>query len=312
MPDKMRTSPDIDNLKAKTVLMEAEKALSRALGRELRQTSEHKNAFAEFVHEIRTPLNAIMGYLDMLHHEINGPLGHPDYNEYIDIVYKSSQHLQQLCDQLLTEDMEKMELTIEEIDVSVTIDGVKNLFLPIAEKRNITLKGSVSEGFPTLHTDPVRLNQILINLVSNSIKYTQPGGTVEIMARYHENSGAMIFVIQDNGQGMSTEDTKHVFDAYKVSETPSPHGDPSTGLGLNIVNRLIKDMYGELALCSYKDEGTLVRLAFPISAVDPKGENITVEQLLEQKHRVKTAIIDDNIKYPFAKRTRAKRKGRKR
>ena len=311
MPDKNHSLPDNNSLKAKEVLKQAEKALSRALGIELRQTSEHKNAFAEFAHEIRTPLNAILGYLDMLRLEVNGPLGHPSYNEYIDIIHKSSQHLQQLCDQLISEDIEKTELTIELIDVSVTIDMVRNLFRPIAEKRNITLDSSSSEGFPTLHTDPVRLNQILINLVSNSIKYTQPGGKVEIMARYHESTGAMIFVVQDNGQGMSREDSNHVFEAYKVSDTPSPHGDPSTGLGLGIVNRLINDMHGELAMCSYKGEGTLVRLAFPISAVDPKGENVTVAQLIEQKQRVQAAIFDDDLKYPFSKKTRSKRKRRK-
>jgi len=307
MAGKDKHPPGEKNRNAKQALKHAEKALSRALDRELRQTNEYKNSFAEFAHEIRTPLNAILGYIDMMRMEINGPLGHPSYSEYINVVHHSSNHLMQLCDQFLSEKTETSELIKEEVDVSVTIGGVKKLFAPIAEKRGVELTADISLTFPKLHTDPVRLNQILINLVSNSIKYTPSGGKVNILARYHETTGAMIFVVQDSGQGMSTEDAKNIFQPYTTTETLSPHGDDSTGLGLSIVNRLMKDIHGELALTTRTGEGTIVRLAFPVSAVDPEGENVTVEQLIEQKKRVREAIKEDDMKFPFARKSQSNR-----
>ena len=311
MTDKDSNPAGENNQPTKLALEHAEKALSSALDRELRQTDEYKNSFAEFAHEIKTPLTAILGYLDIMRMEINGPLGHPSYLEYIDVVHDSSHHLMRLCDQFLSDRTESSELIKEEVDVSVMIDGVKKLFEPIAEKRGVELTADISLEFPKLHTDPVRLNQILINLVSNSIKYTPSGGNVDIQARYHETTGAMIFVVQDNGQGMSVEDTKNIFKPYTTAENMSPHGDDSTGLGLSIVNRLMNDIHGELALTTRTGEGTIVRLAFPISAVDPEGEYATIEQLIEQKKRIRGALKEDDMKFPFARKSKSRRKGGK-
>lgn len=120
-------------------LREAEKALANAVTRELRQTSEFKTSFDEFVHEIKTPLNAILGYVDMIRQQTFGPLGDERYNEYIDIIHQSGTHVLGMCNQFAREATEKTEIVVEQIDTSAMINGVKKLFQPMAHNRNINL-----------------------------------------------------------------------------------------------------------------------------------------------------------------------------
>lgn len=176
MTKKTSNSDNVAIDKSTETLKQAETALSRALSRELRQTAEFKQSFAEFSHEIKTPLNAILGYVDMMQMEIHGPLGHPKYIEYANIVQTASQHLLQLCGQLDTDQTDSPEILEEDVDVRQTINNVTVLFEPLAKNRGIELNSEIGGNFPILQTDPIRLNQILINLVSNAIKYTPKGG----------------------------------------------------------------------------------------------------------------------------------------
>lgn len=134
------------------------------------------------------------------------------------------------------------------------------------------------------------------------MKFTPQGGKVEIIARYHPNTGAIIFVVQDNGQGMSVSEAEGAFKPYTHAAGPTPHGDESTGLGLGIVSRLMDDMKGSVSLSSEKGVGTTVRLAFPPSVTRPseaRPDDITkkhMDQITRQ------ALAEDQVAFPISRK----------
>ncbi len=258
----------IDNLNdAKNALRKAETALQGALDLETTLVAEQQQRLAELAHEIRTPLNAVIGYAQMISGEVLGKVGNPAYKDHADTIHQAGLHLMQVCDTLVGEvlDGDQDDKTkVQEVDAGEVITGVINLFTWMAKERGITLHSEMDKDFPKLKTDPTRLNQILINLVSNAIKYTPKGGKVGIHGRVDPNNGAMILVVQDNGNGISEQDMIKVRKPFERGSTASPHNDEGSGLGLTIAGRLVQELSGKLEMSSQEGVGTVVTITLPI------------------------------------------------
>jgi len=259
-----KVTDTVDN--ATIALREAEHALEHALERERAIMDSERQRLAELAHEIRTPLNAMIGYAHMLAEAVNGPHSDEGYHDYSQTVYHASLHLQDICNGILEELEPGKTNTVDvcDVDVGELIDGVVNLFSGMAKERGVELGANVDVVFPTLKTDPRRLNQIIINLVSNAVKFTPRGGNVSVEAAYNDASGAMIFVISDTGQGMPAEKLRKSIGTYSQIPGTSPHGDQGSGLGLSISQRLATQLHGELLVASEENIGTVAAVQLPI------------------------------------------------
>jgi two-component system cell cycle sensor histidine kinase PleC len=279
---------------AKQALVEAESALENAMENEKRSIAQQQLRIAELAHEVRTPLNALIGYAQIMSEQLIGPLGKPEYIDYAKTIHHAAFHLLQICDGMLSEfnpeEQQKANIS-EDVDANVAIDTVIDLFAGMAKERGITLEGSTEANFPKLKTDPTRLNQILINLVSNAIKFTQKGGSVNVAARVDEKKGAVILVIQDNGKGMSEAEMIDRLEPFSKGNDPAPHGDKGSGLGLAIAHRIIGELQGQIYISSAEGKGTIVSIELPVSGENPNPP------VLEE--RIKTRKANNDEFSPF-------------
>lgn len=261
-------SHSIDNLNdVKNALRDAELALQKSLDLETKLVAEQHQRLAELAHEIRTPLTAMIGYAELMSGAAPGAIGEPVYKDYAKTIHSAGRHLMNVCDTLIGSFLEggvTQGSELSEVDAGEIIHGVISLFGEMAKERGLSLRAEMDEQFPKLRTDPTRLNQILINLVSNAIKFTDEGGTVGIRGRFDDENGAMILVVQDDGNGISEADLLHVRKPFARGSTVSPHGDEGTGLGLSIASRLIEELGGQLEISSKQGEGTMVVVSLPI------------------------------------------------
>lgn len=252
---------------ARAALRDAEAALQHALDDKAEAVAAERQRLAELAHEINTPLNALLGYAHIMSEQMMGPLDNPTYLEQARIIYHAAMHLQSVCEGILSvasADAEP-EIAISEVDVAEMIDGVIELFRGMADQRGIELAANVAADFPRLQTDPRRLHQIIINLVSNAIKFTPSGGNVAVQAVVNDQRDAMIFIVADNGPGVAAEKLYELRKPFKRGMRPSPHGDHGTGLGLSIAARLANEILGDLWLASEEGIGTLAIVELPIS-----------------------------------------------
>jgi len=257
---------------ARKALRDAEMALEYALNNEKTGFTQQQQRIAELAHEVRTPLNAVIGYAQIISEQLMGPLGTPEYVDYARTIHRAAFHLLQVCDGMLDEfspGQRTSTLKLEDVDAREIINAVVNLFSEMARERGIRLTASADHDFPKLRTDPTRLNQILINLVSNAIKFTPAGGAVNVAARMDSEDGAMILVIQDNGTGMSEAEMIERLEPFSKSDSPSPHGDEGSGLGLAIAHRLIGELQGQICMSSAKGQGTIMSIRLPLDGVNP-------------------------------------------
>ncbi len=220
---------------------------------------------ANMSHELRTPLNAIIGFADILSAELFGPLGNERYREYARDIANSGGHLLAIISDLL--DVAKIEAGAFEInDEDVSPEQAVSVTLQLlrvqAEKAQLTLSQRFPADFPRLRGDPLRLRQIIVNLVSNAIKFTPEGGSICVEGRLHE-SGGIVIEISDTGIGMAAEDIPKALEPFgQVHDIMSrPH--EGTGLGLHMSKTMMEMHGGQLLLESTPGEGTTITLLFP-------------------------------------------------
>ena len=260
---------------AKTALRIAESALEQALNKETELINAQQRRIAELAHEVRTPLNAVIGYAQIISQEVLGKIDNPDYKDHANTIHKAGLHLLGVCDTVLGEflnDSEDGDIKFEKVDAERVISSVVNLFTWMSKERGVTLSYTMDKDFPLLRTNATRLNQIIINLVSNAIKYTPKGGHVKIEGRVDPEDGAMILVVQDNGIGMQKDDLLRVRQPFEQGKTTSPHGDDGVGLGLSIAARLVTELEGSLEISSEEGVGTIVTLTIPVAIKHTHGK----------------------------------------
>ncbi len=236
---------------------------------EAKEEAENANrAKSEFLanmsHELRTPMNAILGFSEAMQLEIFGKLT-PTYKEYSENIHDSAEHLLSLINDLLDlskVEAGKFELDIEEIDISDFVDEVHKLMEPKLTTGRLQLLNTVPADFPHLDADRRALKQMLLNLVSNAIKFTPAQGHIKISARL-ESNGDLRLAVADTGVGIAPNDVKTVMEPFGQVKNGLEQVPPGTGLGLPLTKSLIERHGGELRLHSVPGEGTAVELIFP-------------------------------------------------
>jgi signal transduction histidine kinase len=213
-------------------------------------------------HELRTPLNAILGFSEIIERQLYGPAGDPRYVEYARHVHDSGAHLLSLINDILDLskiEAGKMELHYETFAVGAAVDEA--LRLSGAEARH-ALTVLVANGLPALHADRRATVQMVMNLLSNAVKFTPEGGAIAVGALLRADGGVTLGV-RDSGIGIAKEDIPKALAIYSQVVDPATRTHKGTGLGLPIVNALMKLHGGSLVLESERGQGTTVALHFP-------------------------------------------------
>jgi two-component system cell cycle sensor histidine kinase PleC len=251
----------IDNLTA--AKSESDAARDRA-----ETASRAKSAFlANMSHELRTPLNAILGFSEIIQTKAIGPNALDQYAEYGGYIHGSGEHLLSLINDIL--DLAKIEsgrLTLRETDIDLRqlMDETANMMSAKALAAGLSLAVQVDRSFPNIHADERALRQILVNLASNAIKFTPPGGRITAFANVL-TGGSLAFGMDDTGVGIAPEDHAEVFESFGQGRHDAVLGDKGTGLGLPIVKGLAEAHGGSAILNSVRNEGTRITILLPAS-----------------------------------------------
>ncbi len=238
---------------------------------------------ANMSHELRTPLNAILGFSEVLEHEIAGPLL-PRQREYVGLIHQSGDHLLDVINEILDLariEAGKFELQEEEgIDAHRLIDRCIDLVRGQAEAGALRLAVEIADDVPLLTADRTRLTQILLNVLSNAVKFTEPDGSVTLTMRRAANGDAE-FEVQDTGLGMTAAEIEVALEPFGQIDSGLDRSRAGTGLGLPLARRLAELHGGSLGIASEKGVGTIVTVILPatrvrtdvsIPAVDPQCE----------------------------------------
>jgi PAS domain S-box-containing protein len=216
-------------------------------------------------HEIRTPMNGVLGNLQLLHEACNDNSESKLLNNAI---YSANALLTIINDVLDYSKIESHELAIESIDFSlkkVTESVISELFLT-ASKKNITIDVSYGGNMPAMWVgDPVRVGQILTNLVSNSVKFTNKGGvTISLQRAQRINKEGLLINVTDTGIGMSKQAVSKVFERFTQADESISRKFGGTGLGMSITNSLVSLMHGDIRVMSSEGKGTKVGVFLPL------------------------------------------------
>jgi signal transduction histidine kinase len=238
--------------------------LTRALG-VAAQANQAKGAFlASMSHELRTPLNAIIGFSDTMVMEVFGPMG-DRYKSYAGDIRHSGEHLLALINDVLDLsrlDAGQAELREEEFDTAELIAEALRMMVGQAGKAQITLTTHIAQALPWVKADKRRIKQIVINLVSNALKFTPAGGTVDVTAKITP-AGDLAVAVADSGIGIAPEDLPKVMERFGQVDSPMQRKHEGTGLGLPLSKQLAQLHGGDLTLESVLDQGTTVTLTLP-------------------------------------------------
>ncbi|MBV8650708.1 MAG: PAS-domain containing protein [Alphaproteobacteria bacterium] len=220
---------------------------------------------ANMSHELRTPLNAIIGFSDILRSEKFGPIANPKYLEYARDVHASGVHLLDLINDVL--DMSKieagkLELFEEEVPVPELVSACLSMVRERARERKIRIVADLGAQPVLVWADMRAMKQILLNILSNAVKFSRDGDAVTITAELNAVGGAVISVA-DAGIGMTAEQIERARQPFGQAHAATTKTYGGTGLGLPITQRLVELHGGELQIASHPGEGTTVTAVFP-------------------------------------------------
>lgn len=223
---------------------------------------------ANMSHELRTPLNAIIGFSQLIKDETMGPVGKAAYADYAGDIFGAGEHLLEIINNLLDIskiEAGKMDLDDEILDPTEIVDASLAAIRMQASKKGIAIDVEYSHVIPLIRGDAVRLRQVLINLLTNAIKFTE-SGRVAIMTAY-DSTHSFRFIVTDTGIGMSSEDVKKALEPFGQIENAITKKYEGTGLGLPIARRLVEIHGGRLDVTSMKGAGTTVIVYLPADRV---------------------------------------------
>ena len=230
--------------------------------------SAQKTEFlAKVSHEIRTPLNAIIGFSDMMIEERFGKIDNDRYRGYLRDIHRSGNHVLELVNDLLDIskiEAGKMELEFDACDLNTTVSETVALTQPDANRERMIIRTSLSAVVPKVVADSRSLRQIILNLVSNSIKYTKPGGQI-IVSTIYEESGEVVLRVRDTGIGMSEMELARALKPFQQINAES--NTQGTGLGLPLTKAMVEANRARFEIDSKPEEGTLVEIFFPSQRV---------------------------------------------
>jgi PAS domain S-box-containing protein len=223
---------------------------------------------ANMSHELRTPLNAIIGFAEVIKDEMFGPVGLRKYAEYAKDIFNSGRHLLDLINDILDLsklESGKLELREEDVDLAATVAECLTLVRSRAAKAQVVLATDVDPALPALRCDERALKQVLLNFLSNAVKFTPAGGTVTTAVRHTPRGIALS--VTDTGIGMKAEDIAVALEAFGQIDSKVARQHKGTGLGLPISKSLIELHGGTLTVESTPNVGTTMTATFPLERV---------------------------------------------
>jgi signal transduction histidine kinase len=239
-----------------------------------------KNMFLSNVsYEIRTPLTSVLGFAEGLQLGFAGPLTDRQA-EYVRDIRRSSEELKNIIDAIIdlsAIDAGAMELRLESVDVPNLLREAADKLATVIERNDLTLSIEVSAEVSSITADPRRLEQVLVNLLTNAIGYSEPGATVRMGARRQGQN--VQFWVSDSGRGIDPEFQKRAFDRFQSSPVPGRRRGP--GLGLAIVKSFVELHGGAVALHSKIGQGTTVLCTLPMAG--PKQREVPAESGRDQR-----------------------------
>jgi signal transduction histidine kinase len=234
-------------------------------GRALDAANRHKSEFlANMSHELRTPLNAVIGFSEVLGDELFGDLNEKQA-EYVGDIHESGRHLLSLINDIL--DLSKVEAGHMELDLArfplhPAIDNALTLVSERAARRGLTLTSKIDELPDEMVGDERKFKQILLNVLSNAIKFTPAGGQVTLTGQCHDSW--IEIEIRDTGVGISAEEQTRVFDAFQQAGRDYARKAEGTGLGLTLTRQFVELHGGSIKVASAPDEGSTFTIKLPL------------------------------------------------
>jgi len=243
--------------------LELEEALSKT-----DQFSRSQRQFlAKMSHELRTPLNSIIGFSDILRSELFGKLPYERHAEYVELIQDSGQHLLNVVNDMLDMariDAGKYELSLSTFAMNDVVDSTVKMLQPIAEKKSISVLAKIDDKLPQVTADRRACQQILINLVSNAVKFSPENAHVAIGVKPFGRSFKIS--VKDNGIGIDNDLVNKVGEPFVQGDSGNDRQFEGSGLGLSVVKGLVEVHEGEFKIKSIKGEGTEVTVTLPVTS----------------------------------------------
>ncbi len=254
-------------LRDMTAWKKAERELNEAK-REAERASALKSDFlAKVSHEVRTPLNAILGFAEVIMEERFGPVGNERYKDYLKDIHSSGVHVMSLVNDLLDLskiEAGKLELDFGSVDANRIVSECVSIMQPQATRERVIIRQSLAPRLPNIVADERSLRQIVLNLLSNALKFNEVGGQV-IVSTALTDAGHAVIRIKDTGVGMNEAEVQTAMEPFRQLHTSRNRG--GTGLGLPLTKSLVEANRASFTIKSKKKEGTLVEVAFPPTRV---------------------------------------------
>ncbi len=219
---------------------------------------------AKVSHEVRTPLNSIIGFTELMLQERFGPIGNKRYTGYVEDIHHSGLYALSLLNDLLDIskiEAGKFELNFTAVDVPEVVEDCAASLQPLAKRARIVLRTSLAPDLPSVVADPRRLKQILLNLLTNAIKFTKEGGQVIVSGTMVD--GELRIRVRDNGVGMTKDEIGFAMQPFHQLDT-APRKQTGTGLGLPVTKALVDANRARLVLTSEPGIGTSADVIFPV------------------------------------------------
>jgi signal transduction histidine kinase len=218
---------------------------------------------AKVSHEVRTPLNSVIGFAELMLQERFGPIGSARYKGYAEDIHQSGLYALSLLNDLLDIskiEAGKFELDFTAVDVTEVVEACVASLQPLAKRTRIVLRSSLADDLPVVVADPRRLRQVLLNLLTNAIKFTKEGGQVIVSGTMVD--GELRLRVRDSGVGMSKNDIAYAMQPFNQLDT-APRRQSGTGLGLPLTKALTDAIRARLELTSEPGVGTSADVIFP-------------------------------------------------
>jgi PAS domain S-box-containing protein len=243
--------------------------------RELQKASRLKSEFlASMSHELRTPINAMIGYTALLQERIYGELSDKQDNA-LRKVYNASQHLLALINDILDLsriEAGKMPIRIEEVRLHAIVHELSQAIEPMVREKRLEYRTEMSEELPLLITDRTKVKQILLNLLTNAVKFT-PEGSVTLRAFLADGRDRFRVEVEDTGIGIEEHDLEAIFDDFRQVDQSSTRQYGGTGLGLSITRKLVSLLRGKVHVESRYGRGSIFSVELPVELI-AEGETV--------------------------------------
>jgi PAS domain S-box-containing protein len=243
--------------------------------RELQKASRLKSEFlASMSHELRTPINAMIGYTALLQERIYGELSEKQDNA-LRKIYNASQHLLALINDILDLsriEAGKMPIRIEEVRLHPIVHELSQAIEPMVREKRLEYRTELSEDLPVLLTDRTKVKQILLNLLTNAVKFT-PEGSVTLRAFLLDGRERLRLEVEDTGIGIHEQDLEAIFDDFRQVDQSSTRQYGGTGLGLSITRKLVSLLRGKVMVSSQYGRGSIFSIEMPVALI-AEGETV--------------------------------------